>query len=277
MYRSSTSTTVGSPYVLGQSYDRTVNQLTSQQKVRHAFFSDENVKHVKLLVHQHLQQTQLLMHVSNDTIMNIMEHVYSMNCVDNRPLDSKYITMMNTAVMSILFPKQKRDSFLDTSTTALMHEQQRRKKTYDLFYDERAPQNIDTSMISKHLEPNELSRKFFTNANRDALQQRIINQIQTQYNKTLSRQSDTELNIIMKSMFLQYRADGTGVQVSEQLQELNNAVIEECIRIIMPNVLQYEGYIAGLNEQGNRKGLQIMANPLNVYQNRGDIAAPIAF
>ena len=50
------------------------------------------------------------------------------------------------------------------------------------------------------------------------------------------------MQIVMRSIYFQF-GKNNNLPLQTQLDELNNLVIDECIRIIIPNIQQYQGYI----------------------------------
>jgi hypothetical protein len=115
-------------------------------------------------------------------------------------------------------------------------------KPYDLFKDSNKEQETNTSIISNIVVPNALSRTFFSNDNTERLQLQIIDSVFRASQKKIGKQSYQELQIIMKSMYLQYGRN-LPYDIEGQIQTLNKYVIDECVRIIVPNVLQYNKYL----------------------------------
>ena len=119
-------------------------------------------------------------------------------------------------------------------------------KPYDLFTDSNQTQNTDVSLISNIVVPNALSRTYFSNDNMERLQLQIIDGVYKASQKKIGKQSYQELQIIMKSMYLQYGRN-LPYDIEEQVQTLNKYVIDECVRIIVPNVLQYNKYLEDIS------------------------------
>ena len=115
-------------------------------------------------------------------------------------------------------------------------------KPYDLFKGSSNAQNTDVSIISNIVVPNAVSRTFFSNDNVERIQLQIINEISKQSQKKIGKQSYQELQIIMKSMYLQYSRNLPD-NIEGQVYTLNKYVVDECVRIIGPNVSQYNKYI----------------------------------
>ena len=115
-------------------------------------------------------------------------------------------------------------------------------RPYELFKTSNLPQQTDTSIISNIVVPNALSRTYFSNDNIERLQLMIIDSVYKSCQKKISRQSYQELQIIMKSMYLQYSRN-LSYDIEGQVATLNTYVVNECVRIIVPNVLQYNKYM----------------------------------
>ena len=87
-----------------------------------------------------------------------------------------------------------------------------------------------------------VNQQFFSQTNVDIIHKMIQNNIYKQTNKLISRQSDTELFIIMQSIHKQH---GRNMQnfITEQVDELNTLTANEASRLILPKLLQYIDYL----------------------------------
>lgn len=114
--------------------------------------------------------------------------------------------------------------------------------------------------IRGQIERNPVSDIFFSSKNIDALQQgiryRIYVESKGRYN--IGRQSDTELKIIMRSIYIEY-AKGDPIGVIEQVRELNARVLNYAVPNVLSNVKQYEQY-------------RIDASMMPVPMDRGELA-----
>ena len=115
-------------------------------------------------------------------------------------------------------------------------------KPYDLYKNSTNYQDTSVNIISNIVVPNALSRTFFSNDNVERLQRQIVNEVYKQSQKQIGKQSYSELQIIMKSIYLQY-GKNLNTDIEGQVITLNKFVIDECTRIIVPNILQYNRYI----------------------------------
>jgi len=91
----------------------------------------------------------------------------------------------------------------------------------------------------------------------------VLNKSNGKY--TISRQSDIELKIIMRSFYLQYARNRTDISILEQIKTLNGLVLEWSVPEIISNLKQKEKYIKDINslpipleraELMNQKGLK---------------------
>jgi hypothetical protein len=93
----------------------------------------------------------------------------------------------------------------------------------------------------KHiLASNRLQELFFSEKNIDIIQNLLAYHVKLQSNNrhNISRQSDNELKIIMKSVYLQYGKNNNN-NINEQVKELNAYVLDFCIPLILSNIEQY--------------------------------------
>lgn len=115
-------------------------------------------------------------------------------------------------------------------------------RSYDLFYGASQIQPLSSNIITNQLEPNKLTNTYFSKNNVDYIQHKIIEKIKLEFHKDITRQSDTQIQIIMRSIYFQFSKNNWS-SLQMQLNELNKLVIDECVNIIKPNILQYEGYV----------------------------------
>ena len=115
-------------------------------------------------------------------------------------------------------------------------------RPYELYKNSNSQQDTNVDIISNIVVPNTLSRAFFSNDNVECIQRQIITDVYNQSQKQISKQSYQELQIIMKSIYLQYSRN-LSYDIKEQIKTLNKYVIDECVSIIIPNVIQYNKYI----------------------------------
>lgn len=162
-------------------------------------------------------------------------------------MDNKYYTvqMMNDDINEIQSAENMNSNNVNQNgfNGRVFFESNESAPRYNLYSNQKNPQNINDSVISNTITSNPLSNAYFSTENQNLIQLRIIQEIKNlsngQYN--ISRQNDDELQIIMRSYYLQFgknRRSG----IVEQIEELNQMVVDECVRIIIPNIQQYLGY-----------------------------------
>ena len=162
-------------------------------------------------------------------------------------MDNKYYTvqMMNDDINTMQSAENMNSNNLTQNgfNGRVFFESNQSAPRYNLYSNQKNPQNINDSIITNTITSNPLSNAYFSAENQNLIQLRIIQEINKlsngQYN--ISRQNDDELQIIMRSYYLQF-GKNRGNGIVEQIEELNQMVVDECIRIIIPNIQQYLGY-----------------------------------
>lgn len=123
------------------------------------------------------------------------------------------------------------------------------------FYNNNCSINTEdaTNMISRTYGIDNLTSLYFSENNINLIQEEIIRYLYDKSNGkyNIGKQSDTELKIIMKSMYLSKRDKLTDSNVVNQVKSLNKMVILECSRIIEINLLQHLNYVKDLNKLPN--------------------------
>ena len=88
---------------------------------------------------------------------------------------------------------------------------------------------------------NPLNFIFFSEQNIEKIQQGIIFEVRRKYQHIIQKQSPIELKIIMRSMYLQY-SKHLNTDIENQIRELNQLTIDECVPNIISNIKQYLQY-----------------------------------
>jgi hypothetical protein len=96
--------------------------------------------------------------------------------------------------------------------------------------------------IEHSISQNEVNSLFFSQRNVDALQHGIRYTIYNKINTVIDNQSERELRVIMRSMYLQY-ARNLPANIIEQVRELNVKVLDYVIPKLIIEVKQYDTYI----------------------------------
>ena len=127
--------------------------------------------------------------------------------------------------------------------------------------------NFVNTAIGHSYASTPLSNIYFSSDNIEALQKGLRNMVLNKSNGkyAISRQSDIELKIIMRSFYLQYARNRTDIPIIEQVKTLNGFVLEWSVPEIISNLKQKEKYIKDINslpipleraELTNQKGLK---------------------
>lgn len=103
--------------------------------------------------------------------------------------------------------------------------------------------NYGAEAIHGQIVANELTKLFFSPENINVLQDGIRYRVYMESNQryTIGRQSDQELKIIMRSIYLQY-AKNQSTDCVGQTRELNGRVLDAAVPDILSNLYQYETY-----------------------------------
>jgi hypothetical protein len=93
-------------------------------------------------------------------------------------------------------------------------------------------------------ETSTLNQLFFSKKNMENIQNMIRYNVYVKSDKKyiIDKQSDIELEIIMRSIYLQHSPNLPN-KTKEQIEYLNNLVSDWCVLQIIPEVVQYYGYI----------------------------------
>ena len=133
---------------------------------------------------------------------------------------------------------------------------------YDLYKDSSKEQRNVQNSLNYNQEETPLSVIYFSKNNLDKIQQEIklrVYQITKEDNDPLyiksnnnngiqlGRQDDTELQIIMRSIYLQF-AKNMNSDINQQVRDLNELVIKECIPTIITNIKQHLLYIKDIQQ-----------------------------
>lgn len=96
----------------------------------------------------------------------------------------------------------------------------------------------------------QLAKVYFSKENLDLLQDMIRYQVYEQSGKQhqVGRQSDTELQVIMRHFYLLYGKNQPD-NITSQVAELNTYVINECVPMILSSVEQYLAYRLRITRQ----------------------------
>jgi len=94
-----------------------------------------------------------------------------------------------------------------------------------------------------NLDQTATSKVFFSKLNLDALQTDIVQRVKAITQKDISRQSDYELTLVMRSVYLQY-SNNNPTAVAAEVRWLNLKVLEYVVPNIISNMTQYMRYMS---------------------------------
>jgi hypothetical protein len=121
-------------------------------------------------------------------------------------------------------------------------------------------ENANVDSTKNIISDTPLSKVYFSEDNIDLIQDELK---QAVYNKTdnkyvIDRQSDTELLIVMRSIFLQ-NSNNLPYDIKNQIIQLNKLVLDYCIPNVVSGILSYNGYLKDIANP-----IMPMENPQNV-------------
>ena len=117
-------------------------------------------------------------------------------------------------------------------------------KDLQMIENNETQKNFQTEALYGIQERTQLNELFFSKANMEIIQNKIRYQvyINTEKKHIIGKQSDVELEIIMRSTYLQHSPNLPN-QITEQIKYLNELVANWCVEKIIPEVYQYMGYL----------------------------------
>jgi hypothetical protein len=118
---------------------------------------------------------------------------------------------------------------------------------YETYVGSKEPQKCFNDSVTRIHQSTSLTESYFSSENVELIQNELIKRVYDNYGYVISRQSDMNLQIIMRSIYLQF-GKNLPCQIKEQVLELNEEVYKECIKIIVPNIQQTIGYRRDLSQ-----------------------------
>lgn len=121
-----------------------------------------------------------------------------------------------------------------------------------MFNDDDSHVNIYNNVIRNQglYNNDQVNLQFFASQNIDKIQKMIQHKTYQETKQRISRQSDTELFLIMQSIHKQHGRN-LPTHTQQQIDELNLIVTEEAFKLIKPRLLQYIGYMNTLDNRLN--------------------------
>lgn len=121
---------------------------------------------------------------------------------------------------------------------------------YSLFEESNSGNALYKNQALKSIQvSSNISKIFFSSKNIELLHNIIIKQIYKQSDNIfqIARQSDNQLKLIMRSIFLQY-SKNTDNNIKKQLKNLNTLVLNYSINNIMSNIKMHLTYKKNISE-----------------------------
>jgi len=111
--------------------------------------------------------------------------------------------------------------------------------------------NVDNKK-SEHMTgtfcKNDLNELYFSQSNIDLIQDLIIEGIFKLSGRKICKQSEDEVLIVMRSIYLQYSKNQT-THLQQQIRDLNKHVLKYCVENVNSNLKQYDGYINDITKE----------------------------
>lgn len=115
------------------------------------------------------------------------------------------------------------------------------EKPFSLYSATRSEEDPSTSLVrSTHLQPTETARRFFSKANIDEVQRLLQKKIKKHMGATIDRQSDEQLLIVMRYVYMQ---QGANFGCDREIERLNDLVLQEIVPQVAAGLAQYVGYL----------------------------------
>ncbi len=134
------------------------------------------------------------------------------------------------------------------------HTNLEKKGDMPLFMNEKDPKsrivqnNFQQELLYGIQETSKLNQLYFSKKNLDLIQDMIRYRVYIKSNQKyiISRQSNVEVQIVMRSIYLQ-QSTNLPTNIKEQITYLNNLVADWCVEKIIPEVEQHVGYIRDIS------------------------------
>lgn len=116
-------------------------------------------------------------------------------------------------------------------------------KSFDFYADDGNVSTFTNNSLNSIQTNSLLSKTFFSKENFDQLQNMIRYNVYIQSGKKyiIGRQDNTQLQIIMRSIYLQ-NSKNQDTNIQKQIKELNSLVLDYSVPNIIVGVQQYMGY-----------------------------------
>lgn len=124
-----------------------------------------------------------------------------------------------------------------------------REYNFGLFSEEHYPETYAKTALKGIIEPDLLSTLFFSRKNMTIIQNKVRRDIydRTQGKYLIDNQPETEILIIMRSVFLTY-SKNRSEDITEQIKVLNEISYRKIVEKIYPTLVGYMKYLRDANE-----------------------------
>lgn len=113
-------------------------------------------------------------------------------------------------------------------------------RPFSMFADGPGIDPAEAMQKSTHMQPTETSRMFFGRANVDELQRRLKDEIRKQMGYAIDRQSEEQMLIVMRYVFIQ---SGRNTGGAAEVRRLNELVLAEIVPQVGSGLAQYLAYL----------------------------------
>lgn len=117
-------------------------------------------------------------------------------------------------------------------------------KDLNMIENNKTLNNFQVEALYGIQETTQLNQLYFSKKNMSLIQDKIRYEVflKTEKKHIIDKQSDVELEIIMRSIYLQHSPNLPN-QIKEQIKYLNELVSNWCVEKIIPEIYQYVGYL----------------------------------
>lgn len=117
-------------------------------------------------------------------------------------------------------------------------------QNFGLFTETHMPDTYGYQALLGTIEPTTLSNLFFSRKNMKIIQHMMMKDIYERSSGLykIDYQPDTEILIIMRSVFLQY-SKNLPTNITEQINELNQITYQKVVEKVYPELLSYIAYL----------------------------------
>lgn len=164
--------------------------------------------------------------------------------LQNKKMDNYIQQQLNNRTNTDMGVVNRTNGFIDLSNDPC------NKNSFNLYQQRDSGNQLYNREATHHYhEETPLSIVYFSEGNINLLQDMIKYQVYKQSNNqhVINRQSDTELKIIMRSIYLQYGRNDPN-NIKEQVAYLNNIVVKEAVPGILSGIEQYNAYITKITK-----------------------------